>query len=158
MDLARRYLRIILSSMSYPIQAYLTHCNAPTEGRVPTANDLSEGDRCFRFQFGAYGWTKVDVFADSPDSAFETAVEWLDENAPGHLVSIGETELAAAAVELDMPWPVDTDSRAYEKVVAHAEADLTLIGHPQLTHGQYVLSHEWTFIELSPDDISRPVE
>ena len=135
--------------MAYSIQAYLTHCNVPSDNtRVPTANELSDGDRCFRFSFGAYGSTRVDVFADSEEDAFETAVEWLDENAPGHLVNVGEAELKEAASELGLAWPAEQDSADYTRIVEHAEADLTTIGHTTLTHGQYVLSHEWTFSEL----------
>jgi hypothetical protein len=125
-----------------------TNASQVSETVIPAANDSDDGSTHFRFTFGAYGWTKVDVFANSVDDAFEIAVEWLDDNAPGHLVNIGETELAAAAVELDMPWPVDPESATFEKVLAHAEADLTCIGHTTLTHGQYVISHEWTVDEI----------
>jgi len=121
-----------------------------TETAIPCANEAEDGSSRFRFQFGAYGWTKVDVFADSMDDAFEVAVEWLDDNAPGHLVSIGEAELHAAAEELGLVYLPELawSTKDQEAIIAHAEQDLTLIGHTQLKNGQYVLSHEWHCDEL----------
>ena len=142
--------------MSFPLQAYLTLCGVPDdETRRKTANDPSDGDRLFRFSFGAYGETRVDVFADDFESAFEVAVEWLDDNAPGHLVAIGEAELREAADELGLEWEPGTpfheiDEDTQTSIVANAETDLTVIGHTTLKHGQYLCSWEWTVDEVSP--------
>jgi hypothetical protein len=117
---------------------------------VPTANEPCDGEACFRFAFGAYGETKVDVFADSDEDALEVAAEWLDDNAPGHLVRIGEAELAESAKELGVIWPAGDDSAEQDAVMAHAETDLTCIGgHTRMEHGEYVRSHEWQFWVLS---------
>jgi hypothetical protein len=127
--------------------------------RVPTANEPSDDDRLYRFRFGAYGETVVDVFADTDEAAFEIAVEWLDECAPGHLVTIGDAELREAADELGLAMPVVhdcaggwddawSDSR-WAKIIEHAERDLTIIGHTTLKHGAYLRSWEWTLTELS---------
>ena len=133
------------------IQDYLTCIGLPLDNtRVPTANEPGDGERCYRFRFGAYGLTVVDVFADSDESAFETAVEWLDDNAPGHLVSIGDNELKEAAEELGIAFDPQDIAGLPEKVLEKAEEDLTVIGHTTLKNGQYVISHEWTFDELTP--------
>ncbi len=109
----------------------------------------------WRFAFGAYGSTVVYVwtFRNSVEDAFETAVEWLDENAPGHLVNLTQDDYKQAAEELGIAWPESGDVNSlegdeFERVVTHAEADLTLIGHTTLNNGQYVLSYEWTVDEV----------
>lgn len=140
------------------IQDYLTCIGVPLDNtRVPTANEPGDGERCYRFRFGAYGWTVVDVFADSDESAFETAVEWLDDNAPGHLVEIGEAELREAAEELGLDYfeafadaRDNIDETEMNRIAEKAEEDLTVIGHTTLKNGQYLISHEWTFDELTP--------
>jgi len=121
---------------------------------IANASDLSFESGLYLLTFGAYGTTKVFVWADSVEVAFEVAAEWLDDNAPGHLVSIDEEELKAAAKDLGIPWnpkwigPDGNDDRDFQKVIEHAEADLTQIGHTTLQHGQYVLSYEWWVDEV----------
>jgi hypothetical protein len=130
-----------------------------SDPRVPNANEPSDGDRLYRFRFGEHGETVVDCFADSAEDAFEIAVEWLDDNAPGHLVTIGDAELKEAAEELGLAMPVVHDCAGGwddawsegigAKIIEHAERDLTIIGHTTLENGQYILSHEWTFSEIT---------
>lgn len=134
------------------LQDYLTCIGVSLDNsRVPTANEPYDGERCFRFSFGAYGETRVDVFAVHIEDAFEIAVEWLDDNAPGYLVNLGEAEWEEAAKELGLPWaPADElDEDVAERIRAHAETDLTIIGHTTLKHGQYLCSWEWTCDELT---------
>lgn len=124
---------------------------------IPIANpgDLASSKTLWLFTFGAYGETSLWVWSDEQESAFEIAVEWLDDHAPGHLVSLTEDDLKAAAsdlgIEWDESWP-DYDDAAFQEVVESAEADLTMIGHTTLTHGQYVASHEWTMGEVLNDE------
>lgn len=130
-------------------------CVAADETPVPNANEPSEGERLYRFWFGAYGETALDVFADSPDDGFEVAVEWLDDNAPGHLIALDAEAYAEAARELTEETKVIHDPESEDEDVQHAireraEADLTPIGHTTLKHGQFVASWEWTFQELMP--------
>ena len=139
------------------IQDYLTCVGVPLDNtRVPNANDPSDGERCFRFVFGAYGSTRVDVFADHAEDAFEVATEWLDDNAPGYLVAVGLTELKEAAQELGLSLPISAagetwdDSPEFERILAKAEEGLTPISHTTLKHGSYLVSHEWDFSELTP--------
>jgi hypothetical protein len=107
----------------------------------------------FQFSFGAYGWTKVRVWAgrDCVEEAFEAAVEWLDDNAPGHLVSHEEfAQLCLeAAEELGVEFDPSEDYETNEAVFQAAEADLTIIGHTSLKHGSHIASHEWTVDEIT---------
>lgn len=110
----------------------------------------------FAFSFGAYGWTKVRVWAerDCFDAAFEIAVEWLDDNAPGLLVSHSEFAelLKEAAGELGFDYDqaaVDHESEQFQAMLEHAEQDLTIIGHTSLKNGSYIASHEWTVDEIT---------
>lgn len=107
----------------------------------------------FCFSFGAYGWTKVRVWADRDcfEDAFEIAVEWLDDNAPGHLVSHEEfAQLCReAAEELGVEFDPSEDYETNEAVFQAAEADLTIIGHTSLKHGSHIASHEWTVDEIT---------
>lgn len=100
----------------------------------------------YRLWFGAYGTTILYVWQDSFESAFEEAVEWLDDNAPGHLIELTEDDLKAAAedegIEWQSHWP-DWEDSDFTRVAESAEADLTLIGHTTLQHGSYVASYEW---------------
>jgi hypothetical protein len=109
-----------------------------------------DNERQFQFEFGAYRWTKVRVYADSWDSAFEIAVEWLDDNAPGHLTTLTDDDLKESAEELGLSWPLDdTESEDYWKVVENAEQDLTAIGHTTLKHGTHVDSEGYDGFEIT---------
>jgi hypothetical protein len=123
------------------------------ESPHPLANDCYEGDRFYWFQFGAYRSTIVGVFAESAECAFELAVEWLDDNAPGLLVS--HEEFAQLLKESAEELGVDCSDGNYEvcnaagvSVLEHAERDLTSIGHTSLKHGSYIISDEWAFEEV----------
>jgi len=138
------------------IETYLD-CIADDEKRVPIANEPGDGDDCFRFYFGAYGSTLLDVFADHLEDALEQAFEWLDDNAPGHLVNVGETELKESAEELGYDYAQAVQSaqdgiedETLEAIREHAEQDLTQCSHTTLKHGQYLLSWEWGVSELRP--------
>ncbi len=121
---------------------------------TPIANpsEADEDKSLYQFQFGAYGDTNVYVWADSDEAAFEIAVEWVDDHAPGVLTSLDEGDLKAAAedegVEWKDSWP-DYDDEEFQRVIEAAEADLTVIGHTSLKHGQYIPSWEWHFHEVT---------
>jgi hypothetical protein len=120
---------------------------------IPIVNpgDAEWKDTLFELQFGAYGSTRLYVWADHLEDAFEEAVEWLDENAPGHLINLTTADLKEAAKDEGITWQShwpDWGDPDFEKVIERAEADLTLIGHTTLKHGQYVASWEWTGHEV----------
>jgi hypothetical protein len=105
----------------------------------PTANEPCDGDTLYRFSFGAYGETTVEVSADSDEDAFEVAVEWLDDAAPGHLVTDDEMSEAFKAMKARYPDASD------EELQELCEVDLTIVGHTTLKNGAYLRSWEWTF-------------
>jgi len=125
---------------------------------VPVANpdEFEDDKKLYLFTFGAYGWTKVYVWADHDENAFEIAVEWIDDNAPGHLTDVTEDDLKRSAEDLGVEWQPswpDWDDAAFAHVVQNAEADLTQVAHTTLKHGQYLHSWEWTF-----DEVTDPAE
>lgn len=90
----------------------------------------------FRFSLGAYGWTRVFVFARHLEDALEIVGAWCAEHAPGHLTQPDYKEASEdlfAAGE-----PIDE-----ENVRAHAEADLTY------TESGWFISHEWSVDEIN---------
>lgn len=104
----------------------------------------------FAFCFGAYFNTRVRVWAkaDCFEDAFETAVEWLDDHAPGHLVNLTQEDYNEAASILGLD-PTSEDEDIQNEIRETAEADLTHIGHTTLKHGQFLYSWEWTVAELT---------
>jgi hypothetical protein len=130
------------------------------ENEYPIAN-ASEADPetgLFLMWMGAYG-TKVYVWADHFETAFEHMVEWADDNAPGVLTDIREPELREAAETLGIEWEPtwltrdhDYNDRNWIKVQEYAEIDLTVIGHTTMKHGQYIPSYEWGGDQISDED------
>jgi|SRR6478736_492733 len=137
----------------------LGHLQSPEcEGYALANGFRPDNHRSFRkqsqfcFSFGAYGWTNVRVWAD-PDcfeDAFEIAIEWLDDNAPGHLVSYAEfNELRKeAAEELGLDLNSDDDD-IQQSITEAAEVDLTVVGHTTLKHGMHIASYDWTVDEIT---------
>ena len=119
--------------------------NTSTNHPIANSGDVDSWDGLWLFQFGAYGSTNVYVWADGLESAFEEAVEWLDDNAPGLLTTVGDEDYRNAAEELGKEWdPSDPD----EEVMQAAEADMTMIGHTTLQNGNAVPSWEWHVAEV----------
>ena len=136
----------------------LAHAPNASDEPVPIANpdEFEDDKKLYLFTFGAYGWTKVYVWADHDEDAFEIAVEWLDDNAPGHLTDVTEDDLKRSAEDLNVAWQPtwpDWDDAVFSHVAQNAEADLTQIGHTTLKHGQYLHSWEWAF-----DEVTDPAE
>lgn len=139
---------------------------------IPIANpgDYDDGKTLYQFQFGAYADTKVYVWADNDDDAFEIAVEWADDHAKGIFTTLDEDDLREAAEDLGIEWDEmwsdggkrgrkefgstwsPNDDRDYNKIVEHAEADLTVVGWTTLNSGTHVLSYEVHFHEVTDED------
>lgn len=134
-----------------------------TEHPIVNGSEAEFGKRVFLMWAGAYGDAKGYVFADSEDDAFEAWVEYLDENAPGCLVSHeafrdllneaarehGFKDFAAAETVLGSASDAFGD---IYKIVEDAEVDLTVIGHTSLKHGSHIASHEWGLDEITDGD------
>ncbi len=113
---------------------------------VPIANPcdapgLLYGDRqtLFYWSLGAYGDKHVYVWADSYESAEEEMLEWVDDHAPGLLSTVGEEDYKNAAEELGVDWdPSEPD----DEVIQKAEADMIMVSHTTLEHGNAIPSWE----------------
>lgn len=123
---------------------------------VPIA-DTNGGDRDgYLFSFGAYGSTHVAALASSVEDALEAAIEWLDDNAPYLLLTVGEDDYAREAALLHVEWPPDegTDERDIARVTEAAEADMTMVDWTTLKHGNCIPSWEWTFRQLNATEMA----
>ncbi len=87
--------------------------------------------------FGAYGWTKLLVWANSLDDALNEAIDWLVDNAPGHIVDDQVQEAYDEAIAAGM-----SDDKAAEV----STADCTSGGNC----GNYILSYEWCVVSEDP--------
>lgn len=124
--------------------------------KLPIANpdDYTWCHSLMAVTFGAYGDRTILVWvkADDWESAWEHAVEWLDDHRmPGYFTTITPDDLAEAAERLDVAWPSD-DPEVAERVWSECEVDLTAIGHTTLRNcgpgPHYIPSWEWGMTEI----------
>jgi hypothetical protein len=115
-----------------------TNRNAHNSQSFVAVNATDAGWTRHRYllSFGAYGWTRLLVWANSLDDAFDVACEYLHGHAPGLLAddAVQAEYLAAVAEGYD-------DERAQEL----AEVDTT-----RSSDGHYVHSWEWTLSAKNP--------
>lgn len=106
----------------------------------PLEIDAWQKPDLYAMHFGAYGNTRLLIWANTLESAIDPAVEWLAEYAPGHLSS--EEDVAKLMEKVREEQPGIDDEAAYEK----ATADL------YYTESGYLTSYEWTGNELRTND------
>jgi hypothetical protein len=87
--------------------------------------------------FGAYGWTRLMVWANSLDDALDEAVDWIVDHAPGLLCDDVVAEEYGRAIAAGM-----TPEAAQEE----AEEDTTCAGN----YGNRILSWEWGIVAENP--------
>jgi hypothetical protein len=87
--------------------------------------------------FGAYGWTRLMVWANSLDAALDEAIDWIANNAPGLLADEQVNEAYREAI---------AEGKTEEEAQEEAEIDTTCGGNS----GHYLLSWEWTVIAEDP--------
>lgn len=92
--------------------------------------------------FGAYGWTRLLVWASSLDDALDEAVDWLADHAPGLLAD----EQVREAYRKAMAGKGPDDPEAVEAAQSEAEQDTTCAG----TCGHYLNSWEWGIVAENP--------
>lgn len=90
----------------------------------------------FALQFGAYGWTKLLVWARHAEDALEEASGWLAEFAPGIFVDQEQLE------ELEKEYREENPDADDDDVANEAYADLTY------TESGYIPSYEWTLDDV----------
>lgn len=88
--------------------------------------------------FGAYGDTKLLLWANSLDDALDEAVDWLAENEPGQLCDNAVFEAYKESLAGGM---------SEEEAQEWAAQDTTQAGN----YGNYILSHEWGIVAEDPD-------
>jgi hypothetical protein len=108
-----------------------------------------------RIWMGQHAPTFLYYFGSSVEDAFEEAVEWADDHAPGLLFMLGLEEYKGAAedegIEWNDAWP-DFEDPDFQRVVDAAEADMTIIGHTTLKNGNAVPSWEWGVDEIHGEE------
>lgn len=87
--------------------------------------------------FGAYGWTKLLVWADSLDDALEEAGDWIEAHAPGLFCDEAVNEAYAEARERGL---------SEEDAQTEAEVDTTSV----CSGNHSLLSHEWCVVAEDP--------
>lgn len=131
-------------SESYPI-ANPGEYSGPKSGR---ATGL------FLMWFGAYGDTKILVWADSFEDAFEEAVDYLDDPSTcGIFTFLTEADFKQAREELIDEGNADPSD---DDVFEHVTVDMTIIGHTTIRCGEgmaVIPSWEW-----GGDDVPRSSE
>lgn len=136
------------------LEIYVGACaRAGTLNRIehPIANTPMDGSELFLMWAGTATnsgllGVQVYVWADSFDDAFEELVEYLDDHAPGCLVSHADAE--EALEDYCQEHGICLDGEDEDAWCAAHEAvelanDWTSIGHTSLKHGNHIASHEW---------------
>jgi hypothetical protein len=114
--------------------------------RVELVNPTDRNYTRHRFvlHFGAYGWTRLMVCADSLDDAIEIAAEHLAAYAPGHVMKMWGDEhkglIKDVCEEKGIAFPDGFEALEDEvknAICDEAEADLTR------TESGFLTSYEW---------------
>lgn len=87
--------------------------------------------------FGAYGWTRLMVWANSLEDALDEAIDWISVNAPGLLADEQVAEAYREAIARGL-----SDEEAQQE----AEIDTTSGGNC----GNYLNSSEWGIVAEDP--------
>ena len=86
---------------------------------------------------GAYGWTKLMIWANSLEDALDEAIDWASDHAPGLLANDERDEAYREAIESGMP-----EEEAWDE----AHTDLTIGGNC----GDAIRSDEWHIVTEDP--------
>jgi hypothetical protein len=114
----------------------------PNHSSIPAFVVVNPTDRYwtkhrYLLHFGAYGWTRLLVWANSLDDALDECVDWIADNEPGLLCddSVNEEYDRAIADGLD-------EEAAHDS----ATVDTTCAGN----NGHYLASWEWGIMFEDP--------
>lgn len=111
-------------------------------GRIGKIIDINRGDHSFtdhRFvlAFGAYGDTLLLVHADHLEDALDEAIDWLVDNAPGHIIDDQVEEAYREAI---------AEGKSDEEAMEISEQDTTSGGNA----GNHISSSEWSIVIEDP--------
>ena len=111
--------------------------NTPHPIEIVNPCDKSWTDSRFILHFGAYGETRLMVYADHLQDALDESIDWIAENAPGLLCDDEVNEAYQEAIDEGK-----TEDEAWEI----AEQDTTCGGNC----GNRILSWEWGILAENP--------
>lgn len=100
-------------------------------------NDKSWTKHRYILAFGAYGWTRLMVWANSLDDALDVAIDWIAENEPGLLCDNEVKEIYDQAI---------ADGKNEKTAMKEAEVDTTQAGN----ESHYLNSWEWSILARDP--------
>jgi hypothetical protein len=121
----------------------------------PSDRDWTEHD--YVLCFGAYGWTKLRVWANSLEDALDEAVDWIADNEPGLLADDEvKEEFDRLCVERGIVDLAAAEDDVLCAIQEEAEIDTTIAGDA----GHYLYSWEWGIVAEDPDrnTIKRIIE
>lgn len=95
--------------------------------------------------FGAYGDTRLMVWANSLDDALDECIDWIADNAPGLLADEQVEEAYKEALAEALAEGLDQEE-AEERAQDEAMVDTTCGGNC----GHYLLSWEWGILAEDP--------
>jgi hypothetical protein len=104
---------------------------------IVNANDSDWTKHNYVLSFGAYGELRLLVWANSLEDALDEAIDWLVDNAPGHIVDDQVNEAYEAAI---------AEGKSEDEAHEEAEVDTTSGGNC----GNHILSHEWAIVAEDP--------
>lgn len=101
----------------------------------PDARDWTQ--HRYVLALGAYGWTKVIVWANSLEDALDETVDWAREHAPGLLANDERDDAYREAIASGL-----SEHEAWEESLV----DLTIAGN----YGDAIRSDEWHIVSEDP--------
>ena len=112
----------------------------------PTPRSMLGGykpQRAWILCFGAYGDTRLLVYAWSLEDALDECIDWISENAPGLLCNDAVSTAYESAIESGF---------TADQALAEALTDVTTGGNC----GDHILSWEWGIVgeDLTPKEIA----
>jgi hypothetical protein len=133
---------------SIAVKVWAPFYDIPLPDQIGDVTLVNPGDRdswtcthAYVFHFGAYGDTHLMVWGDSLDSALDEAIDWLVDNAPGHIVDDQVQEEYECLCEEYGPLLLTDEVR--ERLQEESEADTTCGGN----YGNRINSWEWSVTE-----------
>jgi hypothetical protein len=112
------------------------------------SSDQDWTDHRYILGFGAYGWTRLMVWANSLQDALDESIDWIADHAPGLLCDdqVHEEFRRLRGQEPDENGQLSLPFLSEEEAMQEAEQDTTCGGN----YGHYILSHEWCVIAEDP--------
>lgn len=104
---------------------------------IVNPNDRDWTRHRYVLAFGAYGWTRLLIWANSLDDALEEAGDWIEDHAPGLFCDEAVADAYAEARERGL---------SEEDAQAEAEQDTTSV----CSGNHYLPSWEWSIVAEDP--------